>query len=179
MSSTIRPLYITIIGDGCVGKTCLMEVFAKNKYPEYTIPTDSDMQTSVIIYFDDKKYTLTLCETPCQEDRDNLNPLSFPNTNCILLCYSISDRDTFTNIESKWWPKIRQYDNEIPIVLVGTKLDLRIEITPKFVTTGEGDSLKAKIHAYSFVECSAWKNVNLQHVFEEAVRAIEKKRNVN
>ena len=60
----------------------------------------------------------------------------------------------------------------------GTKSDLRIPNSEKFVTTAEGKKLKHKIRAYTLVECSAKKKQNLQDVFHEAVRAVEKKPHV-
>uniref|UniRef100_A0A1B0GDG3 Uncharacterized protein n=1 Tax=Glossina morsitans morsitans TaxID=37546 RepID=A0A1B0GDG3_GLOMM len=96
-------------------------------------------------------------------------------TNCFLLCYSISSRASFENIKSKWWPEIRHFSNNVPVVLVGTKLDLRIANSEKFVTTTEGRRLRKEIHAHSLVECSAKKKLHLNTVFEEAVRAVEKK----
>jgi len=58
-----------------------------------------------------------------------------PQTNCFLLCYSISSRTSFENVKSKWWPEIRHFSANVPVVLVGTKLDLRIPNSEKFVTT--------------------------------------------
>lgn len=63
-------------------------------------------------------------------------------------------------------------------LLPGTKSDLRIPNSEKFVTTAEGKKLKNKIRAYAMVECSAKKKHNLQDVFHEAVRAVEKKPHV-
>jgi Ras-related C3 botulinum toxin substrate 1 len=60
-------------------------------------------------------------------------------------------------------------------VFAGTKSDLRIPGSDKFVTTQEGKKLRSKIGAYSLVECSAKKKQNLALVFEEAVRAVERK----
>lgn len=57
----------------------------------------------------------------------------------------------------------------------GTKSDLRIQGSEKYVTTQEGKKLKSKINAYALVECSAKKKAHLTDVFEEAVRAVEKK----
>lgn len=59
--------------------------------------------------------------------------------------------------------------------LLGTKSDLRVQGSEKFVTTQEGKKLKSKIGAYALVECSAKKKTHLVDVFEEAVRAVEKK----
>ena len=57
----------------------------------------------------------------------------------------------------------------------GTKLDLRVQGSEKFVTTIDAKKLKNKIGAYTLVECSAKNKTNLATVFEEAIRAVEKK----
>lgn len=54
-----------------------------------------------------------------QEDYDRMRPLSYPNTDCFLICYSIADRASFSNVLSKWCPEIRQYSATVPIILVG------------------------------------------------------------
>lgn len=208
MSKSLRPLKITIVGDGMVGKTCLLITYTQNEFPEEYIPTVFDNHACNITV-DDNEYNLTLWDTAGQEDYERLRPLSYPNvsvyeyichypcmlnskpcatiyliiccffffeqTNCFLLCYSISSRTSFDNIKSKWWPEIRHFGQNVPVVLVGTKLDLRIPNSEKFVTTSEGRRLRKEIHAHNLVECSAKKKLNLQQVFEEAVRAVERK----
>nr|BAA87881.1 Drac3 [Drosophila melanogaster] len=169
-----RPLKITIVGDGMVGKTCMLITYTRNEFPEEYIPTVFDNHACNIAV-DDRDYNLTLWDTAGQEDYERLRPLSYPSTNCFLLCYSISSRTSFENVKSKWWPEIRHFSAHVPVVLVGTKLDLRIPSSEKFVTTQEGKKMRKEIHAFNLVECSAKKKQNLQQVFEEAVRAVERK----
>ncbi|XP_067615039.1 ras-like GTP-binding protein RhoL [Eurosta solidaginis] len=176
MARSLRPLKITIVGDGMVGKTCLLITYTQNEFPEEYIPTVFDNHACNITV-DGNEYNLTLWDTAGQEDYERLRPLSYPNTNCFLLCYSISSRTSFENIKSKWWPEIRHFSNNVPVVLIGTKLDLRVPNSEKFVTTSEGRRLRKEIHAHSLVECSAKKKIGLNQVFEEAVRAVEKKPN--
>lgn len=61
-------------------------------------------------------------------------------------------------------------------MLTGTKADLRVQGSEKFVTTVEGKKLRNKINAFTLVECSAKKKTNLDIVFEEAIRAVERKK---
>lgn len=57
-----------------------------------------------------------------------------------------------------------------------TKAELRLPGSEKFVTTVEGEKLKNKIGAFALVECSAKNKTNLAQVFEEAIRAVERKK---
>lgn len=57
----------------------------------------------------------------------------------------------------------------------GTKSDLRVAGSEKFVTIQDAKKLQKKIGAFSLVECSAKNRTRLTDVFEEAVRAVEKK----
>lgn len=55
----------------------------------------------------------------------------------------------------------------------GTKSDMRVPNSDKFVSKDDGKKLAKKISAFAFVECSAKRKINLQKVFEEAVNAVE------
>ncbi|XP_037922418.1 ras-like GTP-binding protein RhoL isoform X2 [Hermetia illucens] len=174
MATNMRPLKITTVGDGMVGKTALLITYTQNVFPSEYIPTVFDNH-ACNIQVDSKSYNLTLWDTAGQEDYERIRPLSYPNTDCFLLCFAIDSRTSFDNIKSKWTPEIRHFTTNIPIVLVGTKLDLRVAGSEKFVTTAEGRKMRKEIRAYSYVECSAMKQVNLSDVFEEAVRAVVNK----
>ena len=60
-----------------------------------------------------------------QEDYDRLRPLSYPQTDVFLVCFSVANPTSFENIRSKWWPEIQQHAPGCPFILVGTKGDLR------------------------------------------------------
>ncbi len=90
-----------------------------------------------------------------------------------MLCFAIGGNYncSFTNAYKAWTPLLKHYAPRTPIVLVGTKSDVRIDGSPKFITKAGGTRLKSKIGARSYVECSAKTRENLSKVFEEAVRA--------
>lgn len=87
MSNSLRPLKITIVGDGMVGKTCLLITYTQNEFPEEYIPTVFDNHACTI-QVDDKEYSLTLWDTAGQEDYERLRPLSYPN---------VSDHKSYKN----------------------------------------------------------------------------------
>lgn len=82
------------------------------------------------------------------------------------------------NVVSKWYPEIKLHEEDVPIVLVGTKLDLREDpqIQMKLaqqgqspVTREQGLEVAKKIRAYSYVECSAKTQRGLKDVFIKAL----------
>lgn len=85
MSKSLRPLKITIVGDGMVGKTCLLITYTQNEFPEEYIPTVFDNHACNITV-DDNEYNLTLWDTAGQEDYERLRPLSYPNVS-VYICH--------------------------------------------------------------------------------------------
>uniref|UniRef100_T1JJW0 Ras-like GTP-binding protein RhoL n=1 Tax=Strigamia maritima TaxID=126957 RepID=T1JJW0_STRMM len=176
-SSSQRPLKIVVVGDGTVGKTCLLIAYTTDIFPTEYVPTVFDNYSGSIIC-DQLKLNMTLWDTAGQEDYERLRPLSYPQTDVFILCYSVDNKTSFSNIASKWCPEVRHYCPKVPIVLVATKNDLRKERPFKCVTTYEGKRLCAKIRAAKYVECSAKTRHGLEEVFREAARSVLKPKSI-
>nr|CAD2151480.1 unnamed protein product [Meloidogyne enterolobii] len=121
--ATIRRKLV-IVGDGACGKTCLLIVFSKDDFPEVYVPTVFENYVADI-EVDQRQVELALWDTAGQEDYDRLRPLSYPDTNVILMCFSIDSPDSLENIIEKWTPEVRHFCPNVPIILVGNKKDLR------------------------------------------------------
>lgn len=55
----------------------------------------------------DDPYTLGLFDTAGQEDYDRLRPLSYPQTDVFLVCFSVTSPASFENVKEKWFPEVR------------------------------------------------------------------------
>ncbi|VDM11151.1 unnamed protein product [Wuchereria bancrofti] len=62
---------------------------------------------------------LGLWDTAGQEDYDRLRPLSYPQTDVFVLCFSIVAPVSFDNVLTKWIPEIRHNCPDAPILLIG------------------------------------------------------------
>ena len=120
----MQNLKIVVVGDGGVGKSCLLISFSTDSFPSEYVPTVFDNYAPTYM-LDGVPYTLGLWDTAGQEDYDRLRPLSYPQTDVFLLCFDIARRSSFLNVKEKWVPEIRHHMPETPILLVATKIDLR------------------------------------------------------
>ena len=68
---------------------------------------------------DGVQVSLGLWDTAGQEDYDRLRPLSYPQTDVFLICYSVASPSSFENVTSKWYPEIKHHCPDAPIILVG------------------------------------------------------------
>lgn len=62
MTSNLRPLKITTVGDGMVGKTCMLITYTENEFPQDYVPTVFDNHACNLMV-DSKDFALTLWDT--------------------------------------------------------------------------------------------------------------------
>nr|CAG4710378.1 unnamed protein product [Naegleria fowleri] len=101
-----KSLKLVAVGDGAVGKSCLLIACSTNSFPEDYIPTVFDNYSSNVLW-NGECYSVGLWDTAGQEDY-----------------FSMSNATSLENAQHKWIPELIHYCPDVPIVLVGCKSDL-------------------------------------------------------
>jgi len=175
-----QDVKIMVVGDGSVGKTCMLISYTTNSFPGEYVPTVFDNYTANAIV-DGVPINLGLWDTAGSEEYNTLRPLSYPGTDVFIICFSLCSPSSFENVKTKWYPEIQQFNPKTPWILVGSKLDLRDnpetieslrENNLEPITFEKGEALQKELGASKYLECSALSQKNLPNVFEEAVKAV-------
>ncbi|XP_053143204.1 rho-related GTP-binding protein RhoJ isoform X2 [Hemicordylus capensis] len=128
-----------------------------------------------------KQHLLGLYDTAGQEDYNQLRPLSYPNTDVFLICFSVVNPASYHNIQDEWVPELKVCMPHVPYVLIGTQIDLRDDpktlarllcMKEKPLTYEHGTKLAKEIGAQCYLECSALTQKGLKAVFDEAILTI-------
>ncbi|XP_051877536.1 ras homolog gene family, member Gd [Rhinoraja longicauda] len=176
----MQTIKCVVVGDGAVGKTCLLISYTTNAFPAEYVPTVFD-NYSAQMTVDGRTVSLNLWDTAGQEEYDRLRTLSYPQSNVFIICFSVASPSSFANVRHKWQPEVLHHCPNVPILLVGTKKDLRNDsetikklkeqsLSP--TTMHQGVTLAKQIRAVKYLECSALNQEGIREVFVEAVRAV-------
>ena len=170
---------LVVVGDGACGKTCLLVTFATGKFPEQYVPTIFETYMANLT-LDNRPMQLGLWDTAGQEAYDTLRPLSYPDSDIILMVFSIDSQDSLENIFEKWSPEVQHFCPHVPKILVGTKKDLRHDedriaelkqTNNRMISYDEGLATATNIKAVRYMEVSSKTREGVQEVFDAAARA--------
>jgi small GTP-binding protein len=170
-----------VVGDGAVGKTCLLLSYTTNAFPGEYIPTVFDNYSANVIV-ENQQINLQLWDTAGQEEYKKLHPLSYPQTDAFVICFSLVAPTSLEKVQNMWMPEVKEHCPNTPYILVGTKSDLRDSFgqhADEYKSKGmepipasKGEEMKESIAAQAYIECSARMQFNLKEVFEGAIKVV-------
>ena len=172
----MQTIKCVVVGDGSVGKTCLLISYTTNEFPFKYLPTVFD-NYAVTVTIGEEPYTLVSFDSR-QTEYERLRLLSYPRTDVFLLCFSTVMPSSFENVREKWAPEIKHYCPKTPFLLVGTQIDLREDAATMLklaknkkrpISLEMGERLAKEVKAVKYVECSALTQQGLKNVFDEAI----------
>ncbi|XP_016315977.1 rho-related GTP-binding protein Rho6-like [Sinocyclocheilus anshuiensis] len=171
---------LVLVGDVQCGKTAMLQVLAKDCYPETYVPTVFENYTACL-ELDGQRVELSLWDTSGSPYYDNVRPLCYSDSDAVLLCFDISRPDIFDSGLKKWRAEILDFCPSTHILLVGCKTDLRTDVctlmelsnqkqTP--ITHEQGSAMAKQLGAEAYLECSAFTSEKSIHsVFRTAALA--------
>ncbi|MFX0079116.1 MAG: Rab family GTPase [Candidatus Hermodarchaeota archaeon] len=159
---------VVLVGDAEVGKTSLTTRFAYGTFTDGYISTLGVDFIVKSIPVNNYVVKLQAWDTAGQERYSGVRPIYYRGAKGALLVFDITVRQSFVNVE-KWFNQIRKYSgSEVPIVIVGNKLDLADSRT---VSTDEVRVYSADRNALYF-ETSAKTDYAVSDVFKKLAELI-------
>ncbi|XP_065901308.1 rho-related protein racA-like isoform X2 [Dysidea avara] len=168
---SVRRVKCVVVGDGASGKNCFLEVVCNGTFPPY-VPMISEVYSHSVELSDGQLVEIGFWYTAGQDDYDRLRPLSYPDTDVVLLCFPCDYHPSFENVADKWLPEVKHFCQESPLLLVGMKSDLRTDIpASNHVKRSEAIRFAKNIGAVGYYECSAKLQSGLDEVVKSLVNA--------
>jgi len=160
----VKTFNIITLGDSGVGKTSIINRYAKNQFDDNISSTLGMNFAYKEIKFNNKdKILLKLVDTAGQEKYRALTKSYFKNVDTVLFVFSLDDKDTFDTIKD--WMELFKSNNakegEIPKYLVGNKNDLEKKFEQSLI-----DEF-AKENNIPYISTSAKDNNNIDELFKE------------
>ncbi|KAG5677214.1 hypothetical protein PVAND_006990 [Polypedilum vanderplanki] len=192
-----------LVGDTAVGKTRLICARACNKHvslsqllsthvptvwaiDQYRIYKDVLERSWEVV--DSVNVSLRLWDTFGDHEKDRR--FAYGRSDVVLLCFSITNRISLRNCRLMWYPEIRRFCPQVPVILVGCKNDLRYMYRDETYLSYFGDRSPfvraarksdlvmpdearavAKELGIAYYETSVFTYFGVNEVFENAIRA--------
>ncbi|KAJ3692803.1 hypothetical protein LUZ60_011898 [Juncus effusus] len=144
----------------CWRWSCWEDLYAHFVYQQYFSYFFDNFSANVVV--DGNTINLGLWDTAGQEDYNRLRPLSYRGADVFLLAFSLISKASNENVAKKWIPELKHYTPGVPVILIGTKLDLRDDKEyfanhpgVSAITAAQGEELRKLSGAPAYIECSS------------------------
>ena len=169
-SNTEIKLKIILLGNVSCGKTSIFNRIKHNYFHNMYSSTIGVDFCKYDYKYDNKQFNLHIWDTSGQEKFNNIISSYYRNITAAIIVFDLTDITSFNNIK-KWIDELSFYANdEVEILIVGNKNDLKKNI----IVTEE--MIKNVINnEYNYISVSAKEDESLVHIFDPIVYSINKK----
>lgn len=169
---TMREYKLVVLGSGGVGKSALTVQFVQGIFVEKYDPTIEDSYRKQV-EVDAQQCMLEILDTAGTEQFTAMRDLYMKNGQGFALVYSITAQSTFNDLQDLREQILRVKDtDDVPMILVGNKCDLEDE---RVVGKEQGQNLARQWNNCAFLESSAKSKINVNEIFYDLVRQINRK----
>jgi small GTP-binding protein len=173
MSAQKKKFVLKVLtsGDGGVGKTTLLHRYVSNRFIADTSMTIGVQFHLKNINFGGTELTLQLWDFGGQDRFRFLLPTYASGAKGALMLFDLTRMNTTFSLESSWLPIIRKEDPNLPVVLMGTKLDM---VDPNFpaIDPSFGKEFVEEHNLQGYVETSSKTGEQVDKAFRMLVKSI-------
>ncbi len=163
---------VCIFGDGGVGKTCLVNRYLTGIFKSNTTMTIGVDFLLKTLEIEGKKVALQIWDFAGEDRFRFLLPSYVKGASCGIFMFDITRVSSLRNLP-KWlegfYEGTKDSDHEIPITLVGGKLDLHDR---RSVISSDAVLLAKEYELHDYIECSAKTGVNVELIFYKIARKL-------
>jgi small GTP-binding protein len=145
----IQKIRVCVLGKGMVGKSSITYRYINYNTPKTHDPTIED-KYKTLIDIDGHSCEIEILDTAGQDDYQTMIDTWINFGEAFLLVFSITDRESFLELNKKQI-KISKLKGNVPVILIGNKVDLANQRT---VSRVEAEEL-AKSWGADYIETSA------------------------
>ena len=123
-NAPVAEFKLVVIGDGGVGKTTYVKRHLTGEFQKPYIPTRGAECNVIDFYTNHGKIRFHIWDTAGQEKFGNLRECYYIGAHCAIIMFDLTSRQTYKNVP-KWHKDLVKICENIPIVLVGNKADVK------------------------------------------------------
>jgi small GTP-binding protein len=162
--SKLPVIKVVMLGSPSVGKTCLLHRWCTDHFDSTLGPTYSAGFQSQTVEFEGSSYSLQIWDTAGQDQFSNTTKLYCHSARAAMIVFDLSEPSTFEDVP-KWIEKLNSDSPvDVPFLLVGNKLDLRVVVSQE-----EVDALLEMYPIAQFVRTSAKRGDFVDDAFSHLV----------
>ncbi len=164
---------IILVGDYGVGKSTSIHRFVENKFKANYVPTLGVQVTKKSIMVNGHNIDLMIWDLAGQDRYAMVRQRFYTGTQGILMLYDVTRMSSLKNIK-KWHIEVSKFTEQIPIILIGNKIDL---IEKKEVRTVDVNRFleENSINVNLKIKTSAKDGLNIDKAFHFLVKMLMKK----
>ena len=157
---------IVLVGDGGVGKTCLISRFITGHFESNPGSTNGASYASKTIDYPklNKSLLLDIWDTAGQEKYRSLTKFFYKDALMVIMVYDITRRESYDNVKNYWYKEIQENgEKNVVLGIAGNKSDL---YENEAVPDKEAREFAKSINAI-FALTSAQNNSGVRKLFED------------
>lgn len=156
-----KILKIALVGDTKTGKSTLLKKYLENIFIEEYNPTVGFDNKSFCCSYQNKDIKFQICDIAGKEKFKPSLTTFYKGINGAIILFDVNDIDSFLNLDY-WIKEINKYKmDDIPIVLVGNKIDLPSNKITNQIMIEYTENINCK-----FILTSIKENNDLDKIFE-------------